>query len=57
MKSFMNFPHQIKKNDTGDTCSTNEGEVHIGFFWGNQREINDLEDLRHGWEDNIKLEL
>ena len=45
MKSFMNCTHQIKKNDMGDTCSTNEGEVHIGFCWGNRRERNDLEDL------------
>ena len=29
----------------GDTCSTNEGEVHIGFCWRNPRERNDLEDL------------
>ena len=42
MKSFMNFTHQIKKNDIGDTCSTNEGVVNIGFCWGNPREINDL---------------
>ena len=41
----------------GDTCSTNEGKVHVGFSWGNLWERNDLEDLRHGWEDNIKLEL
>ena len=53
----MNCSHQIKKNDMGNTCSTNEGEVHIGFCWGNPRERNDLEDLRHGQEDNIKLEL
>jgi len=45
MKSSMNCTHQIKKNDMGDTCSTNEGEVHIGFCWGNRRERNDLEDL------------
>ena len=57
MKSFMNCSHQIKKNDMGDTYSTNEGEVHIGFYWGNPRERNNLEDLRHVWEDNIKLEL
>jgi len=57
MKSFMNCSHQIKKNDMGDTLSTNAGEVHIGFCLGNPRERNNLEDLRHGWEDNIKLEL
>jgi len=45
MKSFMNCTDQIKKNDMGDTCSTNEKEVHIGFCWGNLRERNDLEDL------------
>ena len=41
----MKFTHQIKKNDMSYTCSTNEGEVHIGFCWGNSRERNDLEDL------------
>jgi hypothetical protein len=41
----MNFTDQIKKNDMGDTCSTNEGEVHIEFCWGNPRERIDLEDL------------
>jgi len=41
----MNFTHQIKKNDVGDTCSTKEGVVHTGFCWGNAWEINDLEDL------------
>jgi len=41
----MNCTHQIKKNDMGNTCSMNEGEVHIGFCWGNRRERNDLEDL------------
>ena len=34
MKSFMNCSHQIKENDMGDTYSTNEGEVHIGFLLG-----------------------
>ena len=29
----------------GDTCSTNEGDVHIGFSWANPRERNNLEDL------------
>jgi len=29
----------------GNTRSTTEGEVHIGFCWGNRRERNDLEDL------------
>jgi len=41
----------------GDTCSTKEGEVHVGFCWGNPWERNDLEELGHGWEDKIKLEL
>ena len=41
----MNFTHQIKKNDMGHTCNTNEGEVHIGFCRGIRRERNDLEDL------------
>jgi len=57
MKSFMNCSHQIKKNDMGYICSTNEGVVNTGFCWGNPRERNNLEYLRHGWEDNIKLEL
>ena len=41
----MNCTHQIKKNDMGDPCSTNEGEVHIGFCWGKLRERNNLEYL------------
>ena len=41
----MNFTHQMKENDTSDTCSTNEGEGHIGFCLGNPRKRNDLEDL------------
>ena len=45
MKRFNNCTHQIKKNDMGNTCSSNEGEVHIGFCWRNRRETNDLEDL------------
>jgi len=41
----MNCTDQIKKNGMGNTCSTSEGEVHIGFCFGNRRERNDLEDL------------
>jgi len=41
----MNFTHQIKKNYMGDACSTNEREVHIGFYWETPRKRNDLEDL------------
>jgi len=55
MKSFMNCTHQINKNDMGDTCSTNEGEVHIGLCWGNWRERNDLEAL--GMDGRIILNL
>ena len=52
----MNFTHQIKKNDLGDTCSMNVGELHIGFAGETQRKER-LERLRHGWEDSIKLEI
>jgi len=55
MKSFMNCTDQIKKNDMDDTCSTNEGEVHIGFCWGNLRERINLEDL--GMDGRIILNL
>ena len=41
----MNISHQMKKNDKVDACSTNGGEKHLGFFWGNPRERNDLEEL------------
>ena len=44
MRSFTNFTHHIKKNDTGDACSTNEGKIHSGYCWGNTSERNDLED-------------
>jgi len=39
----------------GDTCSRNEGEVHIGFCWGNLREGTDLEAL--GMDGRIILNL
>ena len=39
----------------GDACSTDEGEVHIGFYWGNPRERNDLEDL--GMDERLILNL
>jgi len=55
MRSFMNCTHQIRKNDMGDTCSMNEGEVHIRFCWGNWRERNDLEDL--GMDGRVILNL
>ena len=41
----MNISHQMKKNDKGGACNTNGGEKHLGFFWGNPRERNDLEEL------------
>ena len=34
----MNFTHQIKKNEMGDVYSTNVGEEHVGFCWGNLKE-------------------
>jgi hypothetical protein len=34
---------QIKKNKRGRACSTYEGELHTGFWWGNLREDH-LED-------------
>jgi hypothetical protein len=37
---------QIKKNEMGSACSTNggRGEAHTGFWWGNLREGDQLED-------------
>jgi hypothetical protein len=31
MRRFLKFTHEIKKNDKGDACSMNEGEVYIAF--------------------------
>jgi hypothetical protein len=31
------------------------GEVLMGFWWGNLRDIDHLKDLR--WEDNINMDL
>ena len=35
---------QIKKNELDGACSTYGGEVHTGFWWGNLRERDNLED-------------
>jgi len=33
------------------------GEVYTGFWWGNLKERDHLEDSRLRWEDNIKMDL
>jgi len=33
------------ENEIGGACSTYKGEVNPGFWWGDLREINHLEDL------------
>jgi len=35
---------QIKKNETDRARTTYGGEVHTGFWWGNLRERDHLED-------------
>jgi hypothetical protein len=35
---------QIKKNEVGGACSTYGGGVHIGFWWGDLRQGDHLED-------------
>jgi hypothetical protein len=32
-----------------------KGEVHAGFWWGNLRERDDLEDLGVDWKIILKL--
>jgi hypothetical protein len=39
------------------TCSTCREEVYTGFWWGNHRERDRLEDPGVRWEDNIKTDL
>ena len=34
----------IEKNEMGRACSAYGGEVYTGFWWGNLREIDHLED-------------
>ena len=34
----------IEKNEVGGACSTYEGEVYAGFWWGSLREGDHLED-------------
>jgi hypothetical protein len=38
---------QINNNEMGGACSMyiERGGVHTGFWWGNLREIENLEDL------------
>ena len=38
---------KLKNNDVGEACSTygRRGEVHVGFWWGNMKERDHLEDL------------
>jgi len=33
------------------------GEVHTGFWCGNLREGDHLEEPRRKWEDNVKMDL
>jgi hypothetical protein len=40
----------------GHVASMGRDVVNTGFWWGNLRE-GDLENSRHGWEDNIKIDL
>jgi hypothetical protein len=42
--------NQIKKNEMGWVCSTYwKGEVYAGFWWGNLRERDHLEDPGVDW--------
>jgi hypothetical protein len=41
----------------GHVAHTGEGKVYTGFWWGNLRERDHLEDPRLRWEDNIKMDL
>jgi hypothetical protein len=31
--------------------------MHIGFWWGSQKEKRPLERPRHMWDDNVKMDL
>ena len=50
---------QIRKNGMGGACGTlgGEGRVHMGFWWGNLKESEHLEELGVRWEDNILMDL
>ena len=45
---------QFQKNEIGGTFSTNEGEVHTGFWWGNLKDIDHLEDPGINWMMRLK---
>jgi hypothetical protein len=49
---------QIKKNEMGGACNRyGGGDVNSGFWWGNQRERDHLEDRGLDGKDTIKLYL
>jgi hypothetical protein len=48
---------QIENNEMGGACSTNGGEVHTGFWFGNLRERDHLGDPGIDGRINIKMDL
>ena len=41
----------------GHVAHMGRGQVHAGFWWGNLRERDYLEETRYGWEDNSNMDL
>ena len=47
------FRLSIKKNEMGRACSRYVGEVYTGFWWGNLRERDHLEDAGVDWRITV----
>jgi hypothetical protein len=57
--SSSNTIYQINKNGMGGSCGTyvGRGDRHAGFWWGNLKVRNRMEDLDVDWQIILKMDL